>query len=175
MWRKICDLFSHSGEDKNEMLPQYLWILSRFRGKNRGKNDGITIGFFLHKHGFIWFLKFSIVLDSIFQFCRSINIAIITYLINYMQHTLWFFTFSTKNKMADDHGVGLFLSFLWSVHLIIWCCLIHTDHVMFIMSLYHNLCVMSYFVAAVNNLCFTSGHWNGLIVLPVTGTVSVTY
>ena len=24
MWRKICDFFSHSGEDKNEMLPQYL-------------------------------------------------------------------------------------------------------------------------------------------------------
>ena len=24
MWRKICDVFSHSGEDKNEMLLQYL-------------------------------------------------------------------------------------------------------------------------------------------------------
>ena len=24
MWRKISDVFSHSGEDKNEMLPQYL-------------------------------------------------------------------------------------------------------------------------------------------------------
>ena len=24
MWRKICDVSSHSGEDKNEMLPQYL-------------------------------------------------------------------------------------------------------------------------------------------------------
>ena len=26
---------------------------------------------------------------------------------------------------------------------------------MFMMSLYHNLCVISYFVAALNNLCFT--------------------
>ena len=43
MWRKIFDVFSHSGEDKNEMLLQYL---SRFRGKNRGKNDCITIVFF---------------------------------------------------------------------------------------------------------------------------------
>ena len=37
---------------------------------------------------------------------------------------------------------------------------IYTDHVMFIMSLYHNLRVMSYFVAAFNNLCFTFYyHW----------------
>ena len=24
MWGKICDVFSHSGEDKNKMPPQYL-------------------------------------------------------------------------------------------------------------------------------------------------------
>ena len=43
MWRKICNVFSHSGEYKNEM------ILSRFRGKSRLKNDCINI-VFLHKH-----------------------------------------------------------------------------------------------------------------------------
>ena len=146
MWRKICGVFSHSGEDKNEMIPHYLWILSRFCGKNRGKNDCITIVFTDINMG-----KFSIDLASIFQFCRSIKRAVIAYIIDYFQHKLCLFTFSTKNKMADDHGVGLFL---WSVHLIIWCCFIHTDHVMFIMSLYYNLCVRSYFVAAFNNLCF---------------------
>ena len=120
MWRKICDVFSHSGEDKNEMLPQYLWILSRFRSKNRRKNDCITIVFCWHKHDFIWFFKFPIDLASIFQFCRSINIAIIAYNIDYIEHKLLLFTFSTKNKMADDDDVGLFL---WSVHLII--CSVH--------------------------------------------------
>ena len=140
-------------ETKNEMLPQYLsWIFSRFRGKNRRKNDCITIVFFWHTHGFIWFFKFSIDFASILQFCLSINIAIIAYIIDYIQHKICLFTFSTKNKMADNHDVDLFLC---SVHLIIWCCFIHTDHVMFIISLYHNLCDMSYFVDAFNNLCFT--------------------
>ena len=151
MWRKICDVFSHSGEDKNEM------ILSRFRGKSRLKNDCITI-VFLHDHGFIWFFKFSIDLASIFQYCRSINKAIIAYIIDYIQayiqHKLCLFTFSTKNKMADDHGVHLFL---WSVR-----CFIYNDHVMFIMSLYHSLCVMSYFVAAFNNLCFTFYYYRAI-------------
>ena len=75
--------------------------------------------FFWHKHGFIWFFKFSIDLASIFKFSRSINraiIMIIAYIIDYIQHKLCLFTFSTKNKTADDDGVGLFL---WSVHLII--------------------------------------------------------
>ena len=121
MWRKICDVFSHSGEDKNEMLPQYLWILSRFCGKN----DCITI-VFLHKHGFILFFKFSIDLASIFQFCRSKNIAIITYIIDYMQHKKCLFTFSTKKQNGGrprHRPIPWFLPFLWSVHLIIWCCL----------------------------------------------------
>ena len=127
------------------------WSLTVFAVKIAEKTTALP-SFFLHKHGFIWFLKFPINLASIFHFFLSINIAIIAYIIVYIQHKLCLFTFSTKNKMADDHNVGLFL---WSVHLIIWCCFIHTDHVMLIMSLYHNHCVMSYFVAAFNNLCFT--------------------
>ena len=43
MWRKICDVFGHSGENKNEMLPQYLWIFIRFRGKNCEKNTTISL------------------------------------------------------------------------------------------------------------------------------------
>ena len=129
---------------KNEMLPQYLsWILSRFRGKFAGKTTALTSFFFWHTHGFISFFKFSIDLASIFQFCRSINIfiAIIVYIIDYIQHKICLFTFLTKNKMADNHDVDLFLC---SDHLIIWCCFIHTDHELFILSLYHNLCVMSH-------------------------------
>ena len=42
MWRKICDVFSHSGENENEI------ILSRFRGKSRLKNDCITIVFYIN-------------------------------------------------------------------------------------------------------------------------------
>ena len=42
MWRKICDVFSHSGENENKI------ILSRFRGKSPLENDCITIVFYIN-------------------------------------------------------------------------------------------------------------------------------
>ena len=86
-----------------------LLLKSRFRGKNRDKNDGITTVYV------IFYMALFIFLNSqlIFQLCRSSNIAIIAYIIDYIPHKLCLFTFSSKNKMADNHGV-----LLWSVHLI---------------------------------------------------------
>ena len=97
-----------------------------FAVKIAGKTTALPSFFSDINMALIRFFKFSIDLASIFQFCQSINIAIIAYYTDYIEHKLCLFTFSTKNKtMLDDDGVGLFL---WSVHLIIWCCFIHTEY-----------------------------------------------
>ena len=91
---------SHSGEDKNEMF--------QHQGKRRHYHRFSDI-----KVSLFDLLKFSIDLVSIFQFHRSINIALIAYVFDYIPHKLCLFTFSTKNKMADDHGVFLWSGEIW--------------------------------------------------------------